>query len=173
MIGISILFKWKSFDLGAFQTSEFQKLLHKLHSCPWIIPSIRDISSELWISKFSSTIVKSLLSLKILQSGGIFDLWISKFSSTMVKSFTLVIENPSIWGHFWTYNNNIFFNHGKVIHFVSQLWNAYCLQQCFDIVLSPLGIPCRLDFCVLQKLWKTPNFRLQIPPKNPKSKVKN
>ena len=143
---------------------ELPRITPKMKKCPQNFPrkfkksenprkvrKVRDISSELWISKFSSTILKSLLSLKILQSGGIFDLWISKFSSTMVKSFTLVIENPSIWGHFWTSNYNIFFNHGKVIHFVSQRWNAYCLQQCFDIVLSPLGISCRLDFCVLEK----------------------
>ena len=44
------------------------------------------------------------------------ELWISQFFSTMVKIFTLVHQNPSLWGYFRARNVKIFFDHGEIVH---------------------------------------------------------
>ena len=54
--------------------------------------------------------------MKILHFGGISELWISKFSSTMVKSFTLLHQNPTLWGHFRAGNLKNFPNQSDIIH---------------------------------------------------------
>ena len=65
----------------------------------------------------------SLSSIKILHFWGISELRVSKFSSTMVKSIKLVHENPSLCGHFRTMNSKNFFNHGEIFH--TSPWKSF------------------------------------------------
>ena len=99
------------------------KSFHLLHENPLICGHL-----DLWISNFIQSWRslyfcpwKFFFSL----TGGISYMWISKFSSTMVKSFTLVHENSSIWGHFRPVNFKIFFNHGEVTQ--SCPWKSFYL----------------------------------------------
>ena len=94
------------------------KLVHQNHHFGGI--------SELWISKFSSTMVKSFtLVYQNPSLWGHFRAMNFKIFSTMVKSFKLVHENPSLWRHFWTMNLKKFFNHSKIFH--TSPWKPFTL----------------------------------------------
>ena len=58
----------------------------------------------------SFPLVLEILSIRGISS----ELWISKFSSTVEKLFTLIFEIPPSGGHFWTVSLKIFFNHCEV-----------------------------------------------------------
>ena len=109
--------------------SRFSSTMVKSSTHPWIA----SVSGHFWTDNFKNFFQSwwshSLLPLKIFQSGFFLD-WISRFSSTMVKSSTHILEIPSVLGHFWTDNFKFFFNHGEVIH--SCPWKSFNLGAFLD-----------------------------------------